>query len=71
MAFHPHELIQVRAEEGPVCAELLSKLPFGSHPKAVGVLGVHIGVEWGNKVLLMHDKAIMGKRRHSIAQCSS
>ena len=58
MALRPHELLQVRAEEVPVSAELLSKLPFGSHPKTFGVLGVHIGVEWVNKVLLMHDTAM-------------
>ena len=41
-----------------MCAELLAKLPFGSHPKDFGVLGVHIRVEWGNKVLLMHDNVM-------------
>ena len=28
VALQPHKLIQVRAEEGPICAELQSKLPL-------------------------------------------
>ena len=51
VALHPHELFQIRVEEGPSRAELPSELPFGSHSQVFYVLCV----QRVDKVMLMHD----------------
>ena len=58
VALHPHELFQIRVEEGPSRAELPSELPFGSHPQVFYVLCVHIRVQRVDKVMLMHDNVM-------------